>query len=82
MTTAPAAQIDLTAPSDVEILTPAGIVRVNTNLVNTQTLAPVVVVEIQPNTSGRRLTASGGHWVTELTHRPGDRVDVTLTKDG
>lgn len=79
--------VDLTAPSDeltyVEILTPAGIVRVNTNLVNTRTLAPRVMVEIEANTSYRAHTEPGGDWVIELNHRTSDgRVDVTLTKDG
>ena len=52
MTTTPEQQIDLTGRSSdlryVEILTDAGIVRVNVNLVDTRTRARVVVVEAHP----------------------------------
>jgi hypothetical protein len=68
--TAPVQQVDLTAPSDsltyVEILTPGGIVRVNTNLADTRTGAPVVVVEVEPNTIYRPKTAPGGEWNVEV----------------
>ena len=81
--TAPVQRVDLTAPSDsltyVEILTPAGIVRVNTNLVDTRTEAPVVVVEVEQNIAGRRMTIPGGDWDAEVRDRTG-RVDVRLTR--
>ena len=78
-------KVDVTAPGDhlsvVEILTVAGIVRVNTNLVNTQTGQPVVVVEIERNYAGRAKTAPGGEWDVEVRKDLGDlRTDVTLTK--
>jgi len=78
-------RIDLTAPSDsatyVEVLTPAGIVRVNTNLVTTRTGQPCAVVEIEPNMAniGRRMTEPGGEWDIEV-YDHGTRTDVTLTR--
>lgn len=78
-------RIDLTAPSDsltyAEILTPAGIVRVNTNLVNVHTGQPTVVVEVEPNTTYRPKTAPGGDWdVDGRSVALGARFDVTLTR--
>lgn len=83
--TRPVRRIDLTTPGDhlayVEILTPGGIVRVNTNLVTARTEQPVVVVEIEPNTLFGAKTAPGGDWDTEVRQNlPGFRTDVTLTK--
>ena len=82
MSTAAAQQIDLTAPSDsltyVEVLTPAGIVRVNTNLIDTRTRRPVVVVEVEPNTTYRPKTAAED-WHVSWADR-GSRFDVTLTR--
>lgn len=70
-------QIDLTAPSEsltcVEILTPGGIVRVNTNLTDTRTGVPVVVVEVEPK------TGSGEEWNVEVTDRL-SRFDVRLVR--
>lgn len=75
--------IDLTAPSQVlryvEILTPAGIVRVNTGLEDVRTGRAAVVVEVEPNTPYQRKTASGGDWAAVPSHR-GSRVDVMLTR--
>lgn len=82
-TPAPVQQVDLTAQHNhltyVEILTPGGIVRVNTNLVDTRTGVPVVVVEVEPNTLYRPKTAPGGEWNVEVRDRL-DRFDVTLTR--
>ena len=82
----PVERIDLTSPSGgrliyLEILTDAGIVRVNTNLVDTRTGQPCVVVEVEPNTAYRQWTAPGGDWETEI-REPGilSRTDVRLTK--
>ena len=81
--TAPVQQIDLTAPSDtltyVEILTPGGIVRVNTNLVDFRTGQPSVVVEVEPNTTYRPKTAAED-WYAEVREHIGMRTDVTLTR--
>lgn len=91
-TTAPVTRIDLTGPSNiltyVEILTPAGIVRVNTNLVDTRTGVPAVVVEIErqvpyrPNTRyGDAHTPPAGEWEAEVREQFGGlRTDVTLTR--
>lgn len=77
--------IDLTAPGTslryVEILTPGGIVRVNTCLEDTRTRRPVVVVEVEPNTAYRQRTAPGGNWEASARDRELlGRVDVTLTR--
>lgn len=66
----------------LEIHTDAGIIRVNTNLENTQDRRPVVVVEIEPNTSYKAHTPAGGDWIMEWRNHFGGRLDVTLTKDG
>lgn len=77
-TTEPVTQVDLTAPSDsltyAEILTPAGIVRVNTNLMDTRTGRPVVVVEVEHK-------ASSGEWDIRWGDH-GSRFDVRLVKAG
>jgi hypothetical protein len=69
---APLQQIDLTAPSEsltyVEILTPGGIVRVNTNLVSVGTGQPSVVIEVEPDAE---------HWNTSVNL---GRADITLTR--
>ena len=66
------AQVDLTAASGsltyAEILTPAGIVRVNTNLVNVRTGQPSVVIEVESDSA---------HWDTRFDL---GRGDITLTK--
>jgi hypothetical protein len=76
--------VDLTAPSAqltyVEVLTPAGIIRVNAVAVDTRTGQPAVVVEIEPNTWYQRKTAPGGEWETEVRDNLGSRTDVTLTR--
>ena len=91
-TTAPVTRIDLTGPSNiltyVEILTPAGIVRVNTNLVDTRTGAPVVVVEVErqvparPNTRYEGAhTPPTGEWKAEVREQFGGlRTDVRLIR--
>jgi hypothetical protein len=65
----------------VEILTDAGIIRVNTNLVNVRTVQPSVVVEVEPNMAriSRAHTEAGGDWDVEVTHH-GTRTDLTLTR--
>lgn len=90
-TTEPVTRVDLTAPSAslsyAEILTPAGLVRVNTGLVDTRTGRPVVTVEVErqipprPNTrfSGAH-TAPSGEWSYEVRENLGMRVDVVLTR--
>ena len=64
----------------VEILTDAGIIRVNVNL---ETVQPphqqVVSVEIEANHLYSRKTAAGGEWDTEVRDM-GSRTDVTLTR--
>lgn len=79
--------IDLTADTEslrwAKILTPAGIVRVNTGLVDTRTGQPCVVVEIDRNAGSvsRVLTQPGGDWdLTVRDHRLGTRTDITLTR--
>ena len=77
--------IDMTQVSQqgefVEILTPGGIVLVNTSLVTTQGNDQVVVVEIEPNMYGRQRTDPGGNWDHEVQeHLTGSRIDVTLTR--
>ena len=90
--TEPVQTVDLTAPSEsltcAEILTPAGVVRVNTNLVNWRTGQPVVVVEIErqvparPNTAYQGAHAAPtGEWEAEVREQFGGlRTDVTLTR--
>jgi hypothetical protein len=81
---APEQVIDLTVTGDslryVEVLTPAGLVRVNVNLVNVRSRQAVVVVEVEPNTSYQRKTVPGGNWAAVADHK-GSRVDVTLTRE-
>ena len=91
--TQPLQQVDLTAPSEsltyVEVLTPGGIVRVNTNLVDTRTGAPVVVVEIErqvpyrPNTRYQEAhVPPSGEWAVEVDEQFGGlRTDITLTRE-
>jgi hypothetical protein len=63
--------IDMTDPKGpvrcVEVLTPAGIVRVNVDLVVVRSGQSAVSVEVEPNYDWRRRTAPGGHW--EITQR-------------
>ena len=77
-------RIDRTTTGDhldvVEILTPGGVVRVNTGLVNVHTNQPAVCVEIEPNTSSRVLTGPGGDWAVTVRDRV-TRTDVTLTRE-
>lgn len=77
--TAPVQQVDLTAPSGsltyVEILTPGGVVRVNTNLTDTRTGVPVVVVEVEPRISPEE------EWNVEVTDHL-SRFDVRLVRQG
>jgi len=73
--TAEVQRVDLTAPSDgltyVEVLTPAGIVRVNANLIDWRTKQPVVMVEIE----------HAPDWEPDERHVFGmNRVDVALAK--
>lgn len=85
-------RIDLTVPSDaltwVEILTPGGIVRVNTNLVTTQTGQPTVVVEVERQVPGRpgRFYAGAhaepsGEWGVDVVRFGDLRIDVVLTRE-
>ena len=78
--------IDLTAPSDslryAEILTPGGMVRVSTGLVNVRDGKPAVVIEVEPNTAYRRKTAPGGNWEASVKDRELlGRVEVTLKRE-
>jgi hypothetical protein len=83
-TTEPVTTVDLTAPSEslpyAEILTPAGIVRVNTGLVNVRTGRPVVVIEVTPNKTYNPRTAAEDWDVSVRDVGPGIRTDVTLTR--
>ena len=75
--------IDLTEASgtgSVEVLTPGGIVRVYTGMVNARDGKPAVVVEIEPNTSHRPKTSGGGDWDVEVRELTNMRTYVTLTK--
>jgi hypothetical protein len=74
-------QVDLIGPECryVEILTDAGIVRVNVGLVTVQEGKPSVVVEIEPNIGYQNRTAHGGEWTTEVRN-VGTRTDVSLTR--
>jgi hypothetical protein len=83
--TEPVQRIDLTAPAErltyVEILTPAGTVRVNTGLVNWRTDQPAVSVEIKPANEYNRRGAPGENWDAEVREVAlGSRIDVTLTR--
>lgn len=85
--TEPARQcIDLTGPGTsfryAEILTAAGIIRVNTGLEDTRTRVPVVVLEIEPNLAGLGIvkTGPGGDWDLKVTDHHGTRTDVRLTR--
>ena len=93
MTTAVTHQIDLTNPPGdglvyAEILTEAGVIRVNVNLVNWRTDQRVVSVEIErqvperPNTCYKDAhTAPTGEWGIEIRRGLADlRTDVTLTR--
>jgi len=66
--------IDLTEQGQslryVEVLTEAGVVRVNVNLVNVITGARVVGVEVEPYP----------HWRTRTEERAGGRTDISLIK--
>ena len=77
--------IDLTGHGQhlryVEILTDAGIIRVNVNLETTQLPhRQVVSVEIEQNTSYRQKTAAGGEWAADV-HKEYDVVrEITLIR--
>lgn len=64
--------IDMTDPKGpvrcVEIITPAGIVRVNVDLVNIRTGQPRVMVEIEANHTRRPLTRGDGIWDVTTNH--------------
>jgi hypothetical protein len=64
--------VDLTDPrspaQSVEILTPAGIVRVHANTVVVRTGQQRVVVEIEANHARRPLTGGGGIWDLTTNH--------------
>lgn len=65
-----------------EILTPAGIVRVNVGLADTRTGEPVVLVEVQANSRYARHTDPGGHWNIETSRDTGtERLDVRLIRE-
>lgn len=77
------AAIDMTGSECryLEILTDAGIVRVNVGLVTTREARPNVTVEIEPNTSYARKTAPGGVWGMKVRDTfGGGRTDVSLTR--
>jgi len=65
----------------IEVLTPGGIVRITTNLVDTISGMPVVTVEVEQNILGRARTHEGGDWETEVNeHATRTRTDVRLVK--
>jgi hypothetical protein len=70
---APVQQVDLTNPVGgslvyAEILTDAGTVRVNVNLVSIREHQPSVVIEVEPDIA---------HWNTSIND---SRAEITLTK--
>lgn len=75
---------DLTAEGSryAEVRTPAGIIRVNAGLVDGHSGKPAVTVEIEPNTSYRRVTGPGGEWGVAVTRMPpaSSWGEVTLTR--
>jgi hypothetical protein len=80
------AGIDMTSPGDsmeyVEVLTPAGIVRVGVGLIDTRTVQPVVLVEVEPNSRHQKRTPPGGHWNIETERRTfSERLDVRLIRE-
>lgn len=83
MTAVESQRIDLTEPGShlryVEVRTPGGIVRVNTNLVDTRTGRPVVTVEVEPNSTYLPRTAAEDWHVS--WREIGSRLDVTLTRE-
>jgi hypothetical protein len=86
MTAAVVHKVDLTSPPGdglvyAEILTEAGIIRVNVNLVKVFTGERRVVVEVEPNMSGigRLKTEPGGQWDID-TQDHGTRTDLILTR--
>lgn len=74
--------IDLTSQGQrmryIEVLTDAGVIRVNTSLMN-KLREPVIVVEVEQNIDGRPVTPAGGHW-DGSTRIFSNRIDVILTK--
>jgi hypothetical protein len=74
--------IDMTDPKGavrhIAVLTPAGIVRVNVDLVVVRTGQPAVSVEIEPNLSHRPTTAPGGHWDLSQREHTGRGLEVSL----
>lgn len=66
--------IDMTDPKgpvlSVDIHTPAGIVRVNVDLVSVRTGQPRVVVEIEANDARRPLAQGDGIWDLTTNHTP------------
>jgi hypothetical protein len=78
--------IDLTGAGDearyVDVLTPAGAIRIATGQVGTQDGKPHVCIGIEHNIDGRAVTAPGGAWEPEMNdhHGLGNRVDVTLIR--
>lgn len=80
-------QIDLTSPASpvqcVEIITRAGIVRVNANLVTVATGQESVSVEIELNLSriGVRKTRPGGQWEIGQREHTGRGLEITLRRE-
>lgn len=76
--------IDMTDPRgpvlSVDILTPAGIVRVHANLVTVATGQSAVSVEIEANQSWRPVTEPGGHWDITQREHVGRGLEVTLRR--
>jgi hypothetical protein len=74
--------IDLRDPKGpvrcVEIHTPAGIVRVNVDLVVVATGQPSVSVEIEANQSWKQVTEPGGHWDITQREHAGRGLEVSL----
>jgi hypothetical protein len=76
--------VDLTDPkgpvSCVEVHTPAGIVRVNVDLVVVRTGQPCVSVEVEPNYDWRQRTAPGGHWDITQREHAGRGLELALSR--
>jgi hypothetical protein len=77
-------KIDLTDPKGpvrcIEVHTPAGIVRVNVDLVVVRTGQSAVSVEIEANHSWKRVTEPGGHWDITQREHTGRGIEVSLTR--
>lgn len=74
--------IDMTDPKGpvrcIEVRTPAGIVRVNVDLVVVRTGQSAVSVEIEANLPWKQVTEPGGRWDITQREHTGRGLEVTL----